>query len=409
MRRRGPAILLLILLIGVAAVVAIFLLTRPSTPTTDAGTVTTTVAQSPGSINIATPVLATATPAPQNVKVVAVSRNLNQGSVLGPDDLDTILISRTEFDADPNRDTYLSDPNAAIGRILKAPLTARQALRTSDIIEGNFSSYMKQLVAEKRLEPGKKAFAYATNDLSTAAGLVAEGDLVDVVATYIFERKGDQDNVSAVVSGGGSNNGTPGSGQSSVTLQRSVVLELSTKTILQNVRVLRVIRFGPPITPFRVEKPTPTATVPSGDTGGQPATTTGVAVGPGTPTPLPTLPPYEESGRQFGTTQILVLAVTDQEAEVLKFTREVRTTLAVSSLVGVNGAKPSLQPEFSADRTILAQIPVVHFTLRSRPQDTANPQDPAVTIDKTSGVTFRTLVRDYGLPIPEAVFATQIK
>jgi hypothetical protein len=234
--------------------------------------------------------------------------------------------------------------------------------------------------------------------------------LVDVVATYIFERKGDQDNVSAVVSNTGSNNGTPGSGQSSVTLQRSVVLELSTKTILQNVRVLRVIRFGPPITPFRVEKPTPTATVVAGDQG-QPATTTvaGAAIGPGTPTPLPTLPPYEESGRQFGTTQILVLAVTDQEAEVLKFTREVRTTLAVSSLVGVNGAKPSLQPEFSADRTILAQIPVVHFTLRSRPQDTANPQDPAVTIDKTSGVTFRTLVRDYGLPIPEAVFATQIK
>jgi len=403
MRRRGPAILLLILLIGVAAVVAIFLLTRPSTPATDPNAQVTTAVTPGGSINIATPILPTATPPAQNVKVVAVSRNLNQGSALGPDDLDTILISRTEFDSDPNRDTYLSDPNAAIGRILKIPLTARQALRTTDIIEGNFSSYMKQLVAEKRLEPGKKAFAYATNDLSTAAGLVAEGDLVDVVATYIFERKGDQDNVSAVVV----SSGTPGA--SSVSLQRPVVLELSTKTILQNVRVLRVIRFGAPLTPFRVEKPTPTATVPSGDAAQQPATTTGVAIGPGTPTPLPTLPPYEESGRQFGTTQILVLAVTDQEAEVLKFTREVRTTLGVSALVGVNGALPKLQPEFSADRTVLAQIPVVHFTLRARPQDTANPQDPAVTIDKTSGVTFRTLVRDYGLPIPEAVFATQIK
>ncbi len=407
MRRRGPAILLLIILIGVAAVAAILLLTRGNnqTPPATDGTNANTQAINTGSVTsgVVVPSAPTATPVPASVRVIAVARNLNQGAVLAVDDVSYIEITRAEYDADPNRDTYFTEPGAVVGRILKNPLTARQVIRRTDIVDGNFSSYMKQLVSEKRLEPGKKAFAYATNDLSAAGGLIAEGDLVDVIATYIFERKDDLTGQTAdqVVTAASGNGSTIVRGATT----RSTVLELSTKTVLQNIRVLRVIRFGPPIAPFREQVPTPTVNPGNLDVGG--TTPTVVAAGPGTPTPVPTIPPYEESGRQFATTQILVLAVTDQEAEILKFTREARVALS-ASILSVAQSQPNVLTSASADRNILATIPVVHFTLRSRPQDAANPQDPAITIDKTSGVTYRTLVRDYGLPIPEVVFATNL-
>jgi Flp pilus assembly protein CpaB len=320
-----------------------------------------------------------------------------------PEDLDTIEITNQEF----NPDVDITNPGQAVGRILKEPLIARQKLSKNTLVEGNFSTYMRQLVSDRRLEPGKKAFAYATNDLSAAAGLVAEGDLVDVIATYVFERKGDENNVYGSVS---FTDTTPGSGSANNNLQRPVILELSTKTILQNVRVLKVIRFGAPVQPYRGEALRSTATPGGVGDGGNPQPgQTPAPVGPGTPTPVPTLPPYEESGRQFPTSLILVLAVTDQEAEVLKFTREARVALSASILAGASGARPEIQSNVSADRNILASIPVVHFTLRSRPVDPTNPQDPAITIDKTSGVTYRTLVRDYGLPIPEAVFASNLQ
>ncbi|NWJ48080.1 MAG: Flp pilus assembly protein CpaB [Chloroflexi bacterium] len=409
MRRRGPLVLLLILLIGLVAAGVIFLLLRnnQTTTTPDAGVVATTLpggatAVTPGAGLPTTAAGPTPTPVTANVKVVVVTRNLSAGTQLLPDDLDLIDKSRAEYDPDND----LTSKEQAYGRIIKNPILARQQLKSGDLVDGNFSTYMKQLVSEKRLEPGKKAFAYATNDLSAAAGLIAEGDLVDVIATYVFERKGDENNAVAGSNAAAAAGSTPASGSSSTT--RPVVLEISTKTVLQNVRVLKVIRFGPPLEPFRGDAIRSTATPGIGLDQGPAPQPTSIAVGPGTPTPMPTVPPYEESGRQFGTTMILVLAVTDQEAEVLKFTREARVALSASVFAGVSGARPDVQTQVSADRNILATIPVIHFTLRSRPQDPTNPQDPSITIDKTSGVTYRTLVRDYGLPIPEAVFATNL-
>jgi Flp pilus assembly protein CpaB len=397
-------------LIGLVAAGVIFLLLRSNqnnNPTPDAGVVATTLpggatAVTPGAGLATTAAGPTPTPVTANVKVVVVTRNLSAGTQLLPDDLDLIDKSRAEYDPDND----LTSKEQAYGRIIKNPILARQQLKSGDLVDGNFSAYMKQLVAEKRLEPGKKAFAYATNDLSAAAGLIAEGDLVDVIATYVFERKGDENNAVAGSNAAAVAGGTPASGSSSTT--RPVVLEISTKTVLQNVRVLKVIRFGPPLEPFRGDAIRSTPTPGIGLDQGPAPQPTPIAVGPGTPTPMPTVPPYEESGRQFGTTMILVLAVTDQEAEVLKFTREARVALSASVFAGISGARPDVQTQVSADRSILATIPVIHFTLRSRPQDPTNPQDPSITIDKTSGVTYRTLVRDYGLPIPEAVFATNL-
>jgi hypothetical protein len=199
-----------------------------------------------------------------------------------------------------------------------------------------------------------------------------------VVATYLVERR---------------SNTAPTSTAPAPTV------ELTTKTILQNVRVLRVIRLQPR-PPQEVPRPTPTPDPNSN-------TPTVAVAGPATPTPTPTLPPISETGAGFQINTLLVLAVTDQEAEVLKFTREYRAVGVGARLTGgpviFGDALPN--PNAFGDITSFA-IPVVNFVLRPKPQDPTNLTDPALARESTSGVTFRVLVRDYGLPIPELVYAT---
>jgi Flp pilus assembly protein CpaB len=340
-------------------------------------------------------------PTPSQVQVVVAARAIAAGTQLRADDLDVINKPRSEV----NEAEDITQKEFAINRITKIAYNPNQQIRKSELIEGSFSNYMRQLVADRKLEPGKKAFAYATNDLSAAAGLIQENDLIDVVATFPVDRR------PANVTINGQQFTVPISG-----------FEVTTKTILQNVRVLKVIKFGPALAPVTAPRPTPTPVV--GENTPSPAA---APPPPGTPTPLPTVPAFKETGEGFDTSIILVLAVTDQEAEILKFTRESRLTQGVGSVPAlVNAATSggtgtgtgaattpgSNQPVAVGGTTTnpniaaLANVPIVHFLLRARPQDTSNPQDPAIQVDRTSGATFRVLVRDYGLPIPEIVYAT---
>lgn len=307
------------------------------------------------------------------VDVIIAKVDIPVGAEISGGDLATAAKLRSEID--PNQD--IIDPREAIGRITKVKYNAGQQVKKGDLVEGTFSSYMNQLVKDRKLEPGKKAYAYATNDLATVAGLIRENDLVDIVATYMIERR------SATVPS---------------TAAGNAGLELTTKTILQNIRVLRVLRLQPPAQQ-QVERPTPT---PNPDT-----PTPAVVAGPATPTPTPTLPPLTEAGSGFSVNTILILAVTDQEAEVLKFTREYRLSGTAARLTATNpgvGTGDTIALSFiDASAT---GVPVVNFVLRPRPQDPSNLTDPALVRETTSGVTFRVLIRDYGLPIPELIYAT---
>ncbi|HEX2911712.1 MAG TPA: RcpC/CpaB family pilus assembly protein [Chloroflexia bacterium] len=309
------------------------------------------------------------------VLVVVAARPISVGSIITADDLDTVAKPRSEV----NPDQDVTQIAEAINRINKVPYNVGQQLKKGDLVEGTFSTYMRQLVADKRLEPGKKAFPYITNDLSTVAGLIQENDLVDVVATYVVERRVP----------------VPSGAQVQANTNPNPGLELTTKTILQNVRVLKVIR----LQTRAVETSARATATPNPDT------PTAVVAAPATATPTPTLQPFQENGAGFQNNTILVLAVTDQEAEVLKFTREYR-------FVGTAGRLNPNNPVISTgdtnffDPVVSGSVAVVHFVLRAKPQDPANPVDPALARETTTGVTFRILVRDYGLPIPELVFAT---
>jgi Flp pilus assembly protein CpaB len=322
----------------------------------------------------------TATPAIDTVLVVVAARPIPAGTLISLSDLDTIAKPRSEVIADQD----VLQVAEAVNRINKNPYNIGQQIKKGDLVEGTFSAYMRQLVADKKLEPGKGAFAYATNDLSTVTGLIQENDLVDVVATYVVERRITGQPAGQVATGG-----------DQTKLSANTGLELTTKTVLQNVRVLKVIHLQAP--PAQVIA-APTATP-------NPDTPTAVVASQPTAIPTPTLQTFLENGAGFQVNTILILGVTDQEAEVLKFTREYR---AVGTAARLNVTNPVISTGDTSyfDPTTSGSVAIVHFVLRAKPQDPANPVDPSIAKQQTTGVTFRILVRDYGLPIPELVFAT---
>lgn len=321
---------------------------------------------------VVTNTIAPVQPQADTVLVVVAARVIPVGTQISRDDITSIPKPRGQVVL--NQD-ILSEFDA-LNRINKVAYNPGQQLKQGDLIEGSFSSYMRQLVADKRLEPGKFAFAYPTNDLASVSNLIQENDLIDVIATYYLERRNNEPDGTGVTAG----------------------YELSTKTILQNVRVLKVVRLQ--ARPPEVVQSTATPAAGAADTPSP------VAVAPSTPTPTPTLPVFLESGTGFTVNTILILGVTDQEAEVLKFTREYRTLGGARLTNPFNNEAPPPIPLVPGLPSNLSDTSIVHFVLRPKPQDPANPIDPAVARQATTGVTFRVLVRDYGLPIPELIFVT---
>ncbi len=327
------------------------------------------------------------TAAPATSLVVVAARPIPAGSILTPSDLTQVSKPRSEIIADQD----ILDFNDAVNKINRVSYNTGQQLKRGELVEGSFSNYMRQLVTEKRLEPGKKAFPYATNDLSAVQGLIQENDLVDIVATYVVERR-----INAPV-GAQATNTTNGI---VIQAQTNPGLELTTKTILQNVRVLKVVR----LQTRTVDVAARATATPNPDT------PTAVVAVQSTPTPTPTLQALFESGAGFEVNTVLILGVTDQEAEVLKFTREYRISGTAGRLSANNPSVGVTDTSLTSflDSNVAAPrgIPVVHFALRAKPQDPANPVDAALSRETTSGVTFRILVRDYGLPIPELIFVS---
>jgi Flp pilus assembly protein CpaB len=393
--RGNRVIILLALVLVVGAIILVLVLLRGNQ--SNNGVATVPDANSGGGTAVQTTPTALPSPTP-NIMVVAASHYIPRGTLISQADI--ALVPKA---SNVPTDTIMSDNlGAVLDHYNVNPIYVGQPIRQSDISGGTFSEYMRQLMINHQLEPGKKAFAFATNDLSDVAGLVSEGDLIDVVATFEFGLRP----VSIVGPGG-----TPIPIASSRT-------EPTTKTLLENVRVLKVIQLRPGRNAFDIppeQLPTPTAA---------PVQTTALAngspvVAPATPVPTPTIPGYAEAGAYFPVTTVFILAVDDQQAELLKFARETRVSPSNCAGGGSgsgngggggdngNGGGSSNSGSGANIPAADACVPTIHFVLRAKPIEPSNPQDPNIATDPSRGITFRALVRDYGVPIPDLVFATQ--
>jgi pilus assembly protein CpaB len=246
--------------------------------------------------------------------------------------LDIGEIPETEYNANPG--LYFTSIAEVQGKQTTRDIQATEVIRRSDLTDAGLSL---QIPPAAPNEPRPKAFPLAVNNLSGVADEIKPGDLVDVIASFRFSRVLLRPSFNEA-------------GQ--VIIREDVVPDLqSTKTLVQNVEVLKVKKPAPPAEGTPTPGGAPEQGPPQTNESGQPVGEGGQAAQPGAPAATDTLQPGQ---------WMLVLAVTDQEAEIIKLARE--------QGVGIT------------------------LVLRGR-GDTA--------VETTVGATMDILVSQFGLPLPQ--------
>jgi pilus assembly protein CpaB len=318
MRRGGRLILLLGVVIAAAAALFLYVFLQGNQPATQINNLPPTE--------------------PPKKRIVIARIDIPNNSVLT--DTETLLqtgeISEDEYNSRPNQ--YFTSIGELQDKVTLRAIQATEPLLQSDVQEAGLSL---QIPASQPNEPRPKAFPLAVNNLSGVADQIKPGDVVDVLASFRFTRTYLRPSFNE---------------QGQLIIKEESITDLqSTKTLVQNVQVLRVVKPAPPAegtpTPQGAQPEAP----PQTDASGQPVGESGAAQPnqPNQAVPGETLTPGS---------WILVLAVTDQEAELIKLSREQGTG--------------------------------VTLVLRGR-GDTA--------VETTVGATLDLLVSQFGLPLPEPV------
>lgn len=224
--------------------------------------------------------------------VVSASADIQPGTVLSDTAfLTTEDIPESEYNANPKQ--YFLSTGELQNKVTLRAVSEGQPIRQDDVIDTGLSL---QIPPAQEGQPRPKAYAFQVNNLSGVADQISPNDFVDVLATFdintlVFRPSFNPD-------------GTQ------ITTEQEVPAS-STKTLVQNVQVLKILKpQAPP-----AGTPTPggsESAAPETDASGQP-----VQNGQG------------EQGQQGATgntfapgTWLLVLAVTDQQAEVIKYAVE---------------------------------------------------------------------------------------
>ena len=310
MRRGGR--LFLLLGIVVAAVLALglfFILQTPTPPPTDGGLVPTVELKK---------------------RIVVALINIPNNTVLS--DTETFLelreIPETEFNAAAGQ--FFESMTDLQTKVTVRAITNGEPIRKADVVEAGLSLQIPPAQAD---QPRVKAFPFQVNNLSGVADQVKPNDFVDILASFLvrrtFLRPGFNENNEIII------------------IEEEFEGQ-TTKTLLQNVQVLQIRRPAPPEgTPTPGGPPPAQQGPPPTDASGQPAQAG--------PTPA--------AGGDTGTFRpgdwLLVVAVTDPQAEILKFSIETGTGITL--------------------------------VLRGR-GDTA--------VENTIGATLDLLVSRFGLPLP---------
>jgi pilus assembly protein CpaB len=268
------------------------------------------------------------TPVP-DVDIVEAAIDINAGALIGdPTTYFTIgQIPAIAYNANP--DAYLVSMDEA--RNLKALMTIRtgEPVMKDQLGPAGLSARMPTPVPG---QPALKAFPVQVNSLSGVAGLIEPGDFVDVMASFNLD-------VTTLRPGAGQ---VGAEGQVTQAVVEQIGNEGSVKVLLQDVEVLDVVK------PALVQ-PTPE--------GGQ-------APPPPEATPQQ---PAQVAPNASGTTfqdgnWLLVIGVTNQEAEVLRFALD--RGIGISTLLRSSG-------DHTAERTV--------------------------------GSTLRILIDNYDMPIPNGL------
>lgn len=273
------------------------------------------------------------TPVPE-IDVVMLSRDVKAGTIITPE-----MLKASRRKADEVSPEVIRSASEAVDKMLVIETKADAVLKRGDIQPLPFV-----------LPKGKKAMALLVDDLSSVAGLVRERDLVDIVVSGKIELKNPNSdkplNKGPQGQGGAQPPANDGDSERDAVSVQPEKTQTVVKTVLQRVPVIKVVMAQP-----RNQNAEQAAAAQQAQAAPTP---TGAAAGSNTT-------PAVSNGRITGAQHIIVLAVTDQEAEVLRFVRE------------TGGFQ---------------------FVMRGR--------DDSET-EETKGMTLDILIRDYGVPVPRPV------
>lgn len=326
MRRGGLLILLIGLILIVGAGALFFLLQTPSPDVTDAPTQLPT--EDPG------------------VNIIIAQVDIPANTVLS--NTQSLLSTRNVPSNEYNRNEDITESERAEieNKLLVRAVRGGDAIPRSALIDPGLSQQIPTAAPDRPARD--KAYPVQVSNLTGVADQVKVGDFVDVVATFVVQRAvflpreitTEEDPLNP--------------GQARQVIEREFTSNTpfqTTKTLIQRAQVLRVIR--PPVVPEGTPGAAPASDQPAQtDASGRPVD----AETSGGVTPEGTLTQGE---------WVLVLAVNDQEAELLEFAR---------NFTLVEGQEASIA-----------------LVLRGAGDEDFEP---------TIGVTVDLLVSEFGLPLP---------
>ncbi len=253
--------------------------------------------------------------------------------------LDASNVAMLDVDASTAVSPTVRDAVGVYNKMTLLPLAKGQPILANQLTTSGFSNV---------IDKGKRAFTLAVPQRSTFGGALTENDYVDVLWTQKFE-------VIQLVPGPDGKN------------EEKIKELASTKTVLENIQVLRVVDLHP-------------AAAPSNGNGGsgnsQNSQADNASSTKRTSTTAAVNTAYTSDALPAA---VLLLAVTTQQAEVLKYAQE-------NGIIDL------------ALRSSGAQKGPDSKTLKGPDgKDIIGDHDP----EKTTGITSKVLVEQYGLLLPE--------
>jgi len=280
------------------------------------------------------------TPAPTEdpgVQVIVAKIDIKSDTII--DNAETYLdkqkLSTSEYNL--NSTDYLISSSDVEGKQITEFVGSGEKIRKKMLIEPGLSQKIPPKEADR---PRRKAYPIEVNAFSGVADMVTVNDFVDIIATFPIPVQVQQ------------------APQEPRYEWKSY---LSTKTIVQRAKVLRILRRPPGM--LMNEKGTPIPEAPTAAAGKEPTAAGPPAVGPDGKPLSPAAQGANQTEGSYNPYRVwmLVLAVTDQEAELMEFTKQ------------TEGGKLSL-------------------VLRGAGDD---------AFDSTVGGTLNLLLSDFGLPKPQ--------
>jgi Flp pilus assembly protein CpaB len=279
---------------------------------------------------------ATVPQAPKMVGIAVVNRDVPAYTVLDASTVATVDVEATTVASDTT-----TEPTSLYGKMTLVPLTKGQPVRADQLTQAGFSDILAK---------GERAFSLAVPERSTFGNAVTENDHVDLLWTVMF--KGTKQTTGA--------DGKPTSEDTYFT---------STKTLLQNLHVLRVITL--------LQTPPAGQQNQNSSNTAQPAsatTSTSTSTGTNTDTSLASMYSPEAP---FQT--VYVLGVTDQQAEVITFARQ-------NGVIDLTLRSSAVQKDDAGN--------VVK-------DDKGKDVRGDTEVEKTTGICMCTLIQQYGVVAPK--------